>query len=57
MTDYEDITRYAYHHLVCERPQIDRILIAQAMSEPLTLLTNDSTLPQYSELVRHVDSL
>ena len=35
----------------------DRILIAQAMSEPLTLLTNDATLPQYSELVRHVDSL
>lgn len=35
----------------------DRILIAQAMSEPLTLLTNDTMLPQYSELVRHVDSL
>ena len=35
----------------------DRMLIAQAMSEPLTLLTNDNTLPQYSELVRHVDSL
>ena len=35
----------------------DRILIAQAMSEPLTLLTNDATLPQYSELVRHVNSL
>ncbi|MCX7115358.1 MAG: type II toxin-antitoxin system VapC family toxin [Gammaproteobacteria bacterium] len=34
----------------------DRILIAQAMSEPLTLLTNDATLPQYSELVRHLDS-
>lgn len=35
----------------------DRILIAQAISEPLILLTNDTTLPQYSELVRHVDSL
>ncbi len=35
----------------------DRMLIAQAMSEPLNLLTNDETLPQYSELVRHVDSL
>lgn len=35
----------------------DRILIAQAMSEPLTLLTNDALLSQYSELVRHVDSL
>ena len=35
----------------------DRILIAQAMSEPLMLLTNDELLPQYSQLVRHVDSL
>lgn len=39
------------------RDPFDRILIAQAMSEPLTLLTNDTTLPQYSELVRHIDSL
>lgn len=39
------------------RDPFDRILVAQAMSEPLTLLTNDATLPQYSELVRHVDSL
>ena len=35
----------------------DRLLVAQAMSEPLTLLTNDVVLTQYSELVRHVDSL
>lgn len=35
----------------------DRILIAQAMSEPLMLLTNDADLPQYSELVRHIDAL
>ena len=35
----------------------DRMLIAQTMSEPLIMLTNDETLPQYSELVRHVDSL
>ncbi|MDP3559045.1 MAG: type II toxin-antitoxin system VapC family toxin [Legionellaceae bacterium] len=35
----------------------DRMLIAQAISEPLTLLTNDPILSQYSELVRHVDSL
>jgi len=39
------------------RDPFDRMLIAQSMSEPLTLLTNDATLPQYSELVRHVDSL
>lgn len=35
----------------------DRLLVAQAMSEPLTLLTNDVTLNRYSELVRQVDSL
>ena len=29
----------------------DRLLIAQAMSEPLHLLTTDSRLKQYSELV------
>lgn len=33
------------------RDPFDRILIAQAMSEPLTLLTADSTLRRYSELV------
>lgn len=40
------------HH----KDPFDRLLVAQAMSEPLTLLTNDITLTQYSELVRHVDS-
>jgi PIN domain nuclease of toxin-antitoxin system len=34
----------------------DRILVAQAMTEPLVLLTNNSTLTQYSELVLHADS-
>ena len=29
----------------------DRLLIAQAQCEPLTLLTNDAALAQYSELV------
>jgi PIN domain nuclease of toxin-antitoxin system len=29
----------------------DRILIAQAMSEPLHLVTTDAQLKQYSELV------
>jgi PIN domain nuclease of toxin-antitoxin system len=33
------------------RDPFDRILIAQAMCEPLTLLTADSTLRRYSELV------
>ena len=35
----------------------DRMLIAQALHEPLTLLTNDLELSQYSALVRHTDSL
>jgi PIN domain nuclease of toxin-antitoxin system len=29
----------------------DRMLIAQALSEPLRLLTNDKQLPQYTDLV------
>ena len=33
------------------RDPFDRMLIAQAMSEPLRLLTADLTLKQYSELV------
>lgn len=41
------------HH----KDPIDRLLVAQAMSEPLTLLTNDAVLTQYSDLVKHVDSL
>ena len=32
----------------------DRMLIAQAISEPLRLLTSDETLQQYSELVQIV---
>lgn len=32
----------------------DRLLIAQAVSEPLLLLTADSTLAQYSDLVQVV---
>lgn len=32
----------------------DRMLIAQAISEPLYLITADSQLPQYSNLVIHV---
>jgi PIN domain nuclease of toxin-antitoxin system len=32
----------------------DRLLIAQAITEPLTLYTADSTLKQYSDLVRFV---
>ncbi len=35
----------------------DRLLIAQAISEPLVLLTNDAALPQYSELIKHLDTL
>lgn len=33
------------------RDPFDRILIAQAISEPLTLLTMDSQLKEYSDLV------
>ena len=33
------------------RDPFDRMLIAQAISEPLRLLTHDITLAQYSELV------
>ncbi len=33
---------------------IDRLLIAQAISEPLRLLTADKALAQYSELVMTV---
>jgi PIN domain nuclease of toxin-antitoxin system len=32
----------------------DRLLIAQAMAEPLNLITADAQLRQYSELVIHV---
>lgn len=36
------------------RDPLDRLLIAQAMTEPLVLLTADPMLPQYSDLVRLV---
>jgi len=36
------------------RDPFDRILIAQAISEPLTFLTADSQLKEYSELVYFV---
>ncbi|MBI5447406.1 MAG: type II toxin-antitoxin system VapC family toxin [Gammaproteobacteria bacterium] len=42
---------------IYHKDPFDRMLVAQAMSEPLILLTNDAVLTQYSELVRHVDSL
>jgi PIN domain nuclease of toxin-antitoxin system len=32
----------------------DRMLVAQAIQEPLVLLTRDPTLPAYSELVKQV---
>ena len=37
------------------RDPFDRLLIAQAISEPLTLLTADAQLKNYSELVEVVD--
>ena len=36
------------------RDPFDRLLIAQAISEPLHFLTADSQLPQYSELIRQI---
>ena len=38
------------HH----RDPFDRLIVAQAMTEPLTLLTADDVLSPYSELVRVV---
>lgn len=50
------------HHAakVCDLPEIhrdpfDRILIAQALCEPLTFLTADAVLKQYSDLVELID--
>lgn len=54
---YKELPVRAVHGaLVCKLPDIhrdpfDRILIAQALSEPLQLLTMDSYLAAYSELV------
>ncbi len=38
------------HH----RDPFDRLLVAQAIAEPLRLLTSDATLERYSELVMRV---
>ena len=40
--------------LLLDTPPFDRMLIAQAMTEPLRLLTMDSLLCQYSELVEAI---
>ena len=37
------------------RDPFDRILIAQAISEPLTFLTTDAQLKSYSKLVEVID--
>jgi PIN domain nuclease of toxin-antitoxin system len=37
----------AFHH----RDPFDRMLVAQALTEPLHLLTSDATLKSYSDLV------
>ena len=36
------------------RDPFDRILVAQAISEPMQLLTNDNVLREYSSLVRMI---
>jgi PIN domain nuclease of toxin-antitoxin system len=38
------------------RDPFDRMLIAQAISEPLTLLTADALLAQYTELVQVINA-
>jgi len=51
----------AYHAAaICHLPDIhrdpfDRILIAQAITEPLTFLTADTTLRNYSDLVEVIE--
>jgi PIN domain nuclease of toxin-antitoxin system len=45
--------------LVAELPPLhrdpfDRLLVAQAMTEPAVLYTADHALPAYSELIRHI---
>ena len=44
------VAELPHHH----RDPFDRLLIAQAMTEPLVFLTADDSLQQYSELVRLV---
>jgi len=44
------VAQLPHHH----HDPFDRLLIAQAMTEPLVLLTADASLGQYSDLVRVV---
>jgi PIN domain nuclease of toxin-antitoxin system len=44
------VAKLPLHH----RDPFDRLLIAQAMTEPLVLLTADASLAQYTDLVRVV---
>ena len=44
------VAELPHHH----RDPFDRLLIAQAMTEPLVLLTADTALLEYSDLVRLV---
>jgi PIN domain nuclease of toxin-antitoxin system len=44
------VSELPHHH----RDPFARMLVAQAMTEPLVLLTGDATLRQYSDLVRLV---
>ena len=59
-SNMRDLPVFSRHTmLVSELPLLhadpfDRLLIAQAISEPLHLLTTDSRMKQYSELVIQV---
>ena len=44
------VARLPWHH----RDPFDRLLVAQAISEPAVLFTADSRLEPYSELVRRI---
>jgi PIN domain nuclease of toxin-antitoxin system len=44
------VSELPHHH----RDPFDRLLVAQALTEPLVLLTADAKLAQYSDLVRLV---
>lgn len=43
--------RYVHSLSPIHRDPFDRLLVAQAMSEPMQLLTSDQFLTQYSELI------
>jgi PIN domain nuclease of toxin-antitoxin system len=45
------VSKLANHH----RDPFDRMLIAQAISEPLTFLTADAALKKYSDLVELIE--